>query len=177
MVHRDRVHGHSTVHHWNRVQAVVYPAISDARQRLVHGRVLQPLPFPERSPYPGGTQSGRPARGALSALAVNEIFSWLDVLLGMIIHAGNVLLSLWIFLSVVFIVFFNFLVVDHLFLLWIVSRTPEGKAVDEIYIHGILLSTLFTSFMIDSIRMILSSAIVIRLARPHGPNLAATLVD
>lgn len=113
---------------------------------------------------------------ALTASAVNEILAWVGVLYGMVVHTGDLLLSFWIFLSAMFIICFNFFGVRR-FLFWVASRTPEGKAVDEIYITGILLGALVMAFVSDSIGMVLAGAIILGIAIPNGPSLAATLVD
>lgn len=63
------------------------------------------------------------------------------------------------------------------FLLRIASQTLEGRAINEVYISGILLGTLAMAFITHSIGMFVAGAIILGIVIPNGPSSAATLVD
>lgn len=179
--HRDRIHGVAPFY----LSIAAFSACRVKRSQRCMGTrhswsSPSPTPFPQRGPRPGRAQPPKLQAGAARPRHIGG--KWdpcMDrcALLRMIIHAGDLLLSFWIFLSAMFIIFFTFFGVRP-FLLWISSQKPEGRAIDEeVYISGILLRALAMAVITDSIGMFLAGAFILGIATPNGPSLAATLVD
>lgn len=112
---------------------------------------------------------------ALTASAVNEMIAWLILPIGFIINSGNLWQASFLTFSAALLLAFFYMVRPALH--WVVSRTPEGRAVDEDYIVGILLVTLLAALLTNSIGLILLGSIMFGLAIPNGPPLATTIVD
>lgn len=61
---------------------------------------------------------------------------------------------------------------------WIVKNTPEGKPVDKLYIHGIIVTFLGLGFFAGHFNQpFLVGAIILGLSVPEGPPLGSELVS
>ncbi|OWM87385.1 hypothetical protein CDL15_Pgr022496 [Punica granatum] len=112
---------------------------------------------------------------AVTASVVNEILVWSSLPVAMVFQTGNLLEGFCILLSSVVLIILFFML--RLALLRVVSRTPEGRPVSEVYVSMILLGALIAAFITNSVGLILVGGIMFGLAIPKGPPLATTLVD
>lgn len=112
---------------------------------------------------------------ALTSAAVNEIFAWSLVPIGLLAQRGGIGQASCILLSAIILV--NLFYIVRPALVWVVSRTPEGRPVDEVYIVWILVGAIFAAFVTNALGLILLGSIIFGLAIPNGPPLATTLLD
>ncbi|OWM87384.1 hypothetical protein CDL15_Pgr022495 [Punica granatum] len=112
---------------------------------------------------------------ALTSSAVNEVLSWASLPIAMVLQNGELREGFFILLSVLVLIILFFPV--RLTLLRVASRTPEGRPVSEVYISIILLGTLHSLFITNSVGLVFLGTMLFGLAIPKGPPLGTTLVD
>ncbi|KAK7302678.1 hypothetical protein RJT34_13571 [Clitoria ternatea] len=115
---------------------------------------------------------------ALSTSLINDVFAWVLLALAIAVSEQNTSnwASLWVVLSNVIFVFFCFLVVRPT-ILWLISRTPEGKAYTEVQICIVLIGVMISAFVTDVLGThSMFGAFVYGLVVPNGP-LGAAIIE
>ncbi|KAJ8650860.1 hypothetical protein MRB53_003883 [Persea americana] len=118
-------------------------------------------------------------RLAMSTSILSDIWGWFLMVLFIVLQASSSspAKSAWALFSAVALVSFIVFVIRPM-TLWIISQTPKGRPVAEIYILFILVLVLVIGFFGDMIGAnSFNGALVLGLAIPDGPPLGDALVD
>ncbi|KAM1141631.1 hypothetical protein FF1_041507 [Malus domestica] len=114
---------------------------------------------------------------AMSTAIVNDVIQWTLTTFYLIMMQQNISShGVQGFLTFLALIIFAVYIIRPI-ILWIISNTPDGEEVKEVYVVAIQLGVLVMAFICDSLGATATmGAVILGLVIPEGPPLGTTLV-